>query len=122
MLWRQGDIYIEPASSIPESALRLQDAVLAEGEITGHSHRIEDLASAAVFEDRGQLYLEVIADRARIVHEEHGPIELARGSYRVWRQREFDPLWGNGIRHDLADAPRFARDSVSMPLYRTVLD
>ena len=92
MLWRQGDIYIENASSIPESALRLPDAVLVEGELTGHSHRIENLESAAVFEDRGQLYIDVLTERARVVHEEHGPIELARGKYRVWRQREFDPL------------------------------
>jgi hypothetical protein len=26
-----------------------------------------------------------------VVHEEHRTIELPTGSYRVWRQREFDP-------------------------------
>lgn len=92
MLWRQGDVYIETTESVPESALQIPDAILADGELTGHSHRVEDLASAAVFEDRGQLYLDVFAERARVVHEEHGPIVLLRGKYRVWRQREFDPL------------------------------
>ena len=31
----------------------------------------------------------VVADQARVVHEEHGPIELGKGNYRVWRQREY---------------------------------
>lgn len=92
MLWRQGDVYIESITSIPETAVPRPDAVLADGELTGHSHRIEDWASAKVFEDRGQLFLDVEANSARVVHEEHGPIVLHRGSYRVWRQREFDPL------------------------------
>jgi hypothetical protein len=26
-----------------------------------------------------------------IIHEEHSPIPLARGFYRVWRQREYSP-------------------------------
>ncbi|WP_273557165.1 hypothetical protein [Methylobacterium frigidaeris] len=28
-------------------------------------------------------------DQARVVHDEHGTIALARGVYRVWRQREY---------------------------------
>ena len=37
-----------------------------------------------------QLYLEVTAEEAGVVHPEHGEIVLPRGAYRVWRQREFD--------------------------------
>jgi hypothetical protein len=38
-----------------------------------------------------QIFVDVTADRAEIVHDEHGTIELNRGVYRVWRQREYDP-------------------------------
>lgn len=92
MLWRQGDIYIETVSSIPEGAIEKQDAVLADGELTGHQHRIKDLRSAIVFENRGQLFVDALADCAEVVHEEHGTIHLSRGCYRVWRQREYDPM------------------------------
>ena len=44
-----------------------------------------------VFDARGEMFIDVVADRAEVVHEEHGPIMLNRGVYRVWRQREYDP-------------------------------
>jgi hypothetical protein len=91
MLWRQGDIYIETIDQLPPAAIVQPDVVLAEGEATGHQHRIEDPLSAIVFDDRGQLYLNITADRARLVHDEHAPIVLLHGLYRVWRQREYDP-------------------------------
>src|SRR5438270_46682 len=90
MLWRQGDLYIETVSTIPPGAVRLPDVVLAEGELTGHRHRIEDFEAARVYEHRGQKFVEVILDRADLVHDEHATIFLERGPYRVWRQREFD--------------------------------
>jgi hypothetical protein len=91
MLWRQGDIFIAAIPSIPPDAVRRSGVVLAEGEITGHHHRIEDPLTASLFVHRGELLLSVVALEARLVHEEHGPIELARGAYRVWRQREYAP-------------------------------
>jgi hypothetical protein len=47
--------------------------------------------TARVFSHSTSLYLEVLADRATVVHEEHGPITLPRGLYRVWQQREYSP-------------------------------
>ena len=78
---------------LPEGAAQRQSTILVEGELTGHSHRIRDHRTATVFEAGGQLYVDVLAERAEIVHEEHGTIELNRGTYRVWRQREYDPSW-----------------------------
>jgi hypothetical protein len=92
MLWRQGDVFIERIWAIPRGAVRRRDLVLAEGELTGHSHRIVDRESATLYEFRqNELLLVVHGCGATVVHEEHGPIELAPGNYRVWRQREFDP-------------------------------
>ena len=91
MLFRQGDIYIEGVRCVPEGAIKRHDTVLAEGEATGHRHRIRDFRSANLFEFGDELFVDVVADRAEIVHEEHGTIVLNRGKYRIWRQREFDP-------------------------------
>ncbi|MFD0592628.1 hypothetical protein ACFQZ4_08715 [Catellatospora coxensis] len=38
----------------------------------------------------GRLFL-LIEGYGRLVHEEHGPIALAAGAYRVVRQREYFP-------------------------------
>jgi len=91
MLWRQGDIYIARVPLIPTEAALRSDLTLVEGELTGHVHQVEEFGTAAVYEFRGDLFLDVFAPRARIVHDEHGPVELEQGFYRVWRQREYDP-------------------------------
>ena len=69
----------------------LRRPVLAEGEVTGHAHRIADPASGRVFSVGPELYLEVLGESATIVHEEHGPITLPRGGYTVRIQREYSP-------------------------------
>jgi hypothetical protein len=91
MLWRQGDVFIEDTPLIPGGARQQASMVLVEGELTGHAHRIADSDTAIVYERRGELFLQVIADLAEVIHQEHATIRLPRGRYRVWRQREFDP-------------------------------
>lgn len=100
-MWRQGDVFISGLDSIPDPVRarpELPHATLVHGEVTGHSHRIEDPGAARLFAgfQPGEIFLEVTAETTRVVHEEHGPIELKRGFYRVWRQREYSP---EAIRH-----------------------
>jgi hypothetical protein len=94
IMWRQGDVFIAPTSEIPDGAERLGHCVLAEGELTGHSHRIDQPGAAELFERSDNLYLRVLAESAMVVHDEHHSITLLRGCYRVWRQREFRPRPG----------------------------
>ena len=89
--WRQGDVFIIAAASLPSAGRVERRPVLAEGEITGHAHRLEDPASGRVFSVGAELYLEVLAETATVVHEEHGPITLPRGGYAVRIQREYFP-------------------------------
>jgi len=91
MLWRHGDVLIAQTPSIPGPATRSPSPILVRGEITGHSHRIEDPAMAEVWITRnGELYLHILAT-TRVIHEEHQPITLPPGTYRVWQQREYTP-------------------------------
>ena len=90
-MWRQGDVLMARINMIPPNAKRLSHLVLAEGERTGHRHRIEKSDSAALFEYEESLYLGVFANEVSVVHEEHGAITLGRGMYRIWMQREFVP-------------------------------
>ena len=92
--YRHGDILIERVDGLPKGArLRASTGrvVLAEGEVTGHAHRIERADVAELYDaDRGETYLRV-AESTGVVHEEHARIALEPGVYRIHRQREYSP-------------------------------
>ena len=90
-MYRHGDLLISAIPSIPKGTKPTQNSILARGEVTGHAHRIEPKENAILFEDGENMYLHVIAQSACVVHEEHAPISLPQGFYRVWRQREYVP-------------------------------
>ena len=90
-IWRQGDVFIIAALELPASGRMDRRTVLAEGEITGHAHRLQDPSSGRVFSVGNELFMEVLADNATIVHEEHGPITVPRGGYAIRIQREYSP-------------------------------
>jgi hypothetical protein len=78
--------------ALPERAVatpRQGRLVLAEGEATGHAHAIAepDAREFRVGDER----LVLVRSKARLVHEEHAPIELPAGTYRVVIQREYEP-------------------------------
>ncbi len=91
MLWRHGDVLIGSVQSLPRGAKRHEGAILVHGEFTGHSHRIQDLATAQLYARGNDLFLTVTAPAATIIHQEHAPITLPTGVYRVWQQREYAP-------------------------------
>lgn len=91
MQYRHGDVMIETVDRIPKTKRKASHTILAHGEITGHSHRIEDRNTAVLYESPKGLFLHVTDQPATVVHEEHDPIELEKGYYRVWRQREYSP-------------------------------
>jgi hypothetical protein len=90
-LYRHGDLLVSAETELPDEARALHHLVLAEGEMTGHSHRVAERGAAVLYETTRGLFLHVTADVATLIHQEHGPIELATGYYRVWRQREYSP-------------------------------
>jgi hypothetical protein len=93
-MYRQGDVLVIPVNAIPsDAAPGSRDRariILAYGEATGHAHAIAD-PEAELLEARGNRYLRVGGKGASLTHEEHGPIALPPGSYRVVIQREYAP-------------------------------
>jgi hypothetical protein len=94
--YRQGDVFIESATGIPKGArpvARVQGRIiLAEGEVTGHTHAVLDReAELHSVSDQVDFWLRVGTGGAQVVHEEHGVITLPPGDYRVRRQREYAP-------------------------------
>ncbi|MHC5723585.1 MAG: hypothetical protein ACYTXY_05395 [Nostoc sp.] len=91
ILYRHGDVLIRRIASLPVRVQRRVGATLAHGEITGHSHRIEQSNAVQLWVHGNDLFLEVKEASATLVHEEHRAIELPQGLYRVWKQREYRP-------------------------------
>jgi hypothetical protein len=90
-MWRHGDVLLAAVPQIPAAARRRAGSVLAYGEITGHSHRFSDPSAVELWEHHGELFVRVTAASATVVHEEHQPLTLPHGFYRVWMQREYTP-------------------------------
>lgn len=93
--YRQGDVLIERVDSIPTNATVVPrdkgKVVLAYGEVTGHSHAIA-VPKARLLRTADQAtYLEVKEALALLEHDEHAPIALPAGKYRVTIQREYSP-------------------------------
>ena len=103
-MFAQGDLLIERVGDAEPSGTILSPddtgaVVLAEGELTGHRHAIYDRVTmfkdeALAREIPAGLYLghvKVAGGGAVLRHQEHAPITLEEGTYRVRRQRELEP-------------------------------
>jgi hypothetical protein len=103
-IFAQGDLLLERVSDVMPSGAVAQNAdgaalVLLEGEATGHCHAIRERVT--MFRDEtlardipAGLYLghlTIASAYARVMHDEHAPLTLPRGTYRVRRQRELGP-------------------------------
>ncbi|HVX74976.1 MAG TPA: hypothetical protein VHB49_02545 [Bradyrhizobium sp.] len=103
-IFAQGDLLIErvpdvlPSGAVEENA-EGAPLVLAEGEESGHRHAIrervtmfrDDKLARDIPEGLYIGHVKVGSAYARITHEEHAPLTLPRGTYRVRRQRELGP-------------------------------
>jgi hypothetical protein len=103
-MYAQGDLLIERVKDVNPSGTMISPdrngtLVLAEGEQTGHRHTIFERATmfrddALARDVPADLYIghvKVEGGPATIRHQEHAPIALGEGTYRVRRQRELEP-------------------------------
>lgn len=93
---RQGDVVLIPMDDVmpPETAQSKRDVVLAEGEITGHVHRLSAEAGVLEWQDaeHGRMVWVVGTDLGELSHEDHDPTPVAvvapQTAYKVGIQRE----------------------------------
>jgi hypothetical protein len=103
---RQGDILIERLERLPErlsdepgDAAEARVVMLAAGEATGHAHRLETPAGSRFRQaseaeraaDPLLIGVAVLPAPAVVTHKEHAPLTLPPGTWRVSRQRRYDP-------------------------------
>ncbi|MCX7594062.1 MAG: DUF4437 domain-containing protein [Fischerella sp.] len=85
---RQGDVILIPVQLF--EGQKLPHLTLAEGEVTGHKHRIIE-GQAELYEKNGTLYLRVFSSAAVLAHDEHQAISIPQGTWMVRIQREYEP-------------------------------
>ena len=90
---RQGDILLVRVDRVPGKVKRLATNIVAYGEVTGHAHKVEvDAGDVVLVEDEeGNMFVSVKGGNAQLKHDEHAPITLEQGDYKVVRQREYEP-------------------------------
>lgn len=90
-MYRQGDVLIMDPVRLPANATRRKNNVVAEGEATGHAHR---LVGGDVFDLEGGGIAIAVAGGGALTHEEHHRVELDANedgmAYPVIIQREYD--------------------------------
>lgn len=89
---RQGDVLLVKVGKVPAKVKRLGTNIVAYGEVTGHCHKVEvDAGDVTLVEDEeGNMFVNV-KGKATMKHDEHAPIGLDEGSYKVVIQREYTP-------------------------------
>ena len=102
-IYAQGDLLIERVDDVEPSGTIISPdplgaCVLAEGELSGHRHVISQ--PVTMFRDDAlarhvpsSLYIghvKIASGSAILQHQEHAPIELRAGTYRVRSQRELE--------------------------------
>ena len=99
LIW-QGNHYVSGILHKAGTMAALRDDLqVAEGEATGHAHRIDLSATttaagarAEVYELFGDRFLIVTGGAVTLTHEEHGPQVIEPGRYRVDIVKEYDPF------------------------------
>ncbi len=86
--YRQGDVILLPVKQA--EGQKIQHLTLAEGEVTGHKHRISE-GDAQLYAENTDLYLSIFSEKATLVHQEHASISVPQGNWKVRIQREYEP-------------------------------
>jgi hypothetical protein len=89
----QGDVFFTKVRAIPQRARRVSRSergyIIAEGEATGHAHIIKD--NVELYENDGVLFIKT-SKTVEVRHEEHLPVTLNPGIWKVGIVREYDPF------------------------------
>lgn len=95
-MFRQGDVLIVAVVSIPSNVIAVKRSkrgvVLAEGEVTGHAHRIPSRSASLYRSESDARFLRVMGPApVALNHEEHKTVSIPPGRYKVVIHAEYVP-------------------------------
>lgn len=92
MLLQQGDVLLKSVKKIPAGTKKVKRQergwVLAEGEVTGHAHVIDEDIDL-ILDEAGTMFMSNDAP-VTIKHEEHKHITVPAGNWEIGIVKEYD--------------------------------
>jgi hypothetical protein len=103
---QQGDVCLLSVKKLPDGCklapMDKRGVVLAEGEITGHYHGIEDNGVSLMVAPNGKRFVVNNGKRAAVLrHQEHNPVRVPPGIHEIGIVREKD--WFTDMVRDVKD-------------------
>ena len=96
-IYRHGDLLIKQIDHIPPSAHRLSTCIIAEGEVTGHNHKL--YGSHQVYGTHSSQNHRIIVptyfqakEEISLKHQEHNTLKISKGNYVILHEREYNPF------------------------------
>ena len=105
-IYRHGDLLIRQVKKISLSAKRLDTNIIAEGEVTGHNHKL--YGSHQVYGTHSSQNWRIIVptyfqakEEISLKHQEHNTLKISKGLYEILHEREYDPF--KNIQQEVVD-------------------
>tara|TARA_B100000586_G_scaffold135127_1_gene97780 strand:+ start:126 stop:473 length:348 start_codon:yes stop_codon:yes gene_type:complete len=105
-IYRHGDLLIKQIDHIPLSAQRLSTSIIAEGEVTGHNHKL--YGSHQVYGTHSSQNWRIIEptyfqakEEISLKHQEHNTLKISKGNYVILHEREYNPF--KNIQEEVVD-------------------
>lgn len=86
--YQQGDVNIW-TTRIPPKAQAKNGALIREGEVTGHAHRLTG-SEYELLQMGARVFARILSGDCAVVHEEHKTIALPPGEYEFGPTYEYD--------------------------------
>jgi len=86
---RHGDILLKKTNDVVGK--RTNNRTLALGEVTGHHHTLYGGVITS-YEEKDEVKVLEVKKETSLEHQEHKPIKVAPGLYKVFRKIEHDPF------------------------------
>ena len=94
-IYRHGDLLIRQVKKIP-CAIRLDTNIIAEGEVTGHNHKLYGSHQVYGTNPKNPRVIEPTYFQAKedisLKHEEHATLKIKKGNYVIIHEREYNPF------------------------------
>lgn len=87
---QQGDVLLKKCNGVPAGMKKLNHGIVAEGEATGHAHRLAGNNYELYEHPQKHSLFIVVKKPTKLTHEEHGDIDLPPGDYFVDGVKEYD--------------------------------
>ena len=93
-LYRHGDLLIKQIDHIPLIAKPLSTSIIAEGEITGHNHKLYGSHQVYGTNPKNPRIIEPTYFQAKeeisLKHQEHDTLKISKGNYVILHEREYN--------------------------------